>query len=136
MKLLVTGGTGLVGNALKNIICDKKYEATFLSSKECDLTDYNSTYELFKKIKPDFVIHLAANVGGLFKNMNFKLDMLEKNLLINYNVLRCCHLLGVKKVIYQLVYSLIKQNIQLMKKCYMMDHHINQMMLMHMLKEC
>ena len=77
MKLLVTGGDKLVGNGLKNIICDK-YEATFLSSKECDLTDYNSTYELFKKIKPDFVIHLAANVGGLFKNMNFKLDMLEK----------------------------------------------------------
>ena len=31
--------------------------------------------------------------------MNFKLDMLEKNLLINYNVLRCCHLMEVKKVI-------------------------------------
>ena len=99
MKLLVTGGTGLVGNGLKNIICNKKYETTFLSSKDCNLTDYNSTYELFKKIKPDFVIHLAANVGGLFKNINFKLDMLEKNLLINYNVLRCCHLIGVKKVI-------------------------------------
>jgi len=98
MKLLITGGTGLVGNGLKNII-DKQYKTTFLSSKDCDLTDYNSTFELFKKIKPDYVIHLAANVGGLFKNMNFKLDMLEKNLLINYNVLRCCHLMGVKKVI-------------------------------------
>ena len=98
MKLLITGGTGLVGNGLKNVI-DDKYETTFLSSKDCDLTDYNSTHELFKKIKPDYVIHLAANVGGLFKNMNFKLDMLEKNLLINYNVLRCCHLMGVKKVI-------------------------------------
>ena len=98
MKLLITGGTGLVGNGLKNII-DEQYETTFLSSKDCDLTDYNSTFKLFKKIKPDYVIHLAANVGGLFKNMNFKLDMLEKNLLINYNVLRCCHLMGVKKVI-------------------------------------
>ena len=66
MKLLITGGTGLVGNGLKNII-DKQYKTTFLSSKDCDLTDYNSTFELFKKIKPDYVIHLAANVGGLFK---------------------------------------------------------------------
>lgn len=98
MKLLVTGGTGLVGNGLKNVINDN-YQAIYLSSKDCDLTDYNSTLELFKKIKPDYVIHLAANVGGLFKNINFKLDMLEKNLLINYNVLRCCHLMGVKKVI-------------------------------------
>ena len=98
MKLLVTGGSGLVGHGLKNVI-DNKYKTIFLSSKDCDLTNYNSTYKLFKKIKPDYVIHLAANVGGLFKNMNFKLDMLEKNLLINYNVLRCSHLMRVKKVI-------------------------------------
>lgn len=99
MKLLVTGGTGLVGSALKNVIENNKYNVTYLSSKDCDLTNYENCYNLFKKIKPDFVIHLAANVGGLFKNMNFKVDMLEKNLLINYNVLKCSHLLNVKKVV-------------------------------------
>ena len=31
--------------------------------------------------------------------MNYKVDMLEKNLLINYNVLKCSHLLNVKKVV-------------------------------------
>ena len=71
MKLLITGGTGLVGSAINAILNDDKYEKIILSSRECDLTDYNSTYEFFKKIKPDYVIHLAANVGGLFKNMNF-----------------------------------------------------------------
>ena len=52
-----------------------------------------------KKIKPDFVIHLAAYVGGLFKNMNFKVDMYEKNTLMNCNVLKCCHEIGVKKLV-------------------------------------
>ena len=43
----------------------------FLSSKECNLLNYDDTYELFKKFKPNYIIHLAASVGGLFKNMNY-----------------------------------------------------------------
>ena len=39
----------------------------------------------FEKHKPDYVIHLAANVGGLFKNMEYPVQMLEDNLLINMN---------------------------------------------------
>jgi GDP-L-fucose synthase len=100
MKILVTGGTGLVGKGLEKITNKyNNHQFIFLSSKDCDLTNYQSTYNLFDNIKPDYIIHLAANVGGLFKNMNFKVDMLEKNLLINYNVLRCSHEHKIKKVI-------------------------------------
>ena len=99
MKILITGGTGLVGTALQQEIDLDYYTVTFLSSKDCDLTNFQSTYRLFKTIQPDTVIHLAANVGGLFKNMNFKADMLNDNLIINFNVLKCCHDLKVKKVV-------------------------------------
>ena len=40
-----------------------------MSSKDCDLTIYNDTYSYFNNIQPNIVIHLAANVGGLFKNL-------------------------------------------------------------------
>ena len=101
MKILVTGGTGLVGSAIKEIknMYDNDYSFIFLSSRDCDLTDWTKTKELFEKEKPDFVIHLAAYVGGLFKNMKYKVDMYEKNILINYNVLKCCHDFNVKKVV-------------------------------------
>jgi GDP-L-fucose synthase len=99
MKVLVTGGSGLVGKGIESISKNYDHEFIFLSSKDCNLADYQSTYQLFQNLKPDFVIHLAANVGGLFKNMNFKVDMLEKNLIINYNVLKCSHEFKVKKVI-------------------------------------
>lgn len=99
MKILITGGTGLVGTALQHEIDLDYYKVTFLSSKDCDLTHYKSTYDIFKAVEPDIVIHLAANVGGLFKNMNFKADMLNDNLIINFNVLKCCHDLKVKKVV-------------------------------------
>tara|TARA_Y100000590_G_scaffold125456_1_gene143488 strand:- start:5534 stop:6472 length:939 start_codon:yes stop_codon:yes gene_type:complete len=97
--LLVTGGTGLVGQAIKSISNNFQYNFIFLSSKDCDLSNYNETKKLFEDKKPNYVIHLAANVGGLFKNMNYKVDMLEKNLLINYNILKCCHDFKVEKVI-------------------------------------
>lgn len=42
---------------------------------------------IFDKYQPTHVIHLAAMVGGLFKNMKYKLDFLRENMLINDNVL-------------------------------------------------
>ena len=99
MKIIVTGGSGLVGYAIKSIKNNYDYEFIFMSSKDCDLTNYTQTLDYFKQCNPDFVIHLAAFVGGLYKNINYKVDMLEKNLLINCNVLKVCHELKVKKVI-------------------------------------
>ena len=95
MKILVTGGSGLVGYSLKKI----KPDYIYLSSKDCDLTNYKNTYDLFKKHKPTHVIHLAAYVGGLYKNMKQKVDMLEKNTIMNINVLKICHELNIDNVI-------------------------------------
>ena len=75
------------------------YDFIFVSSKDADLTKYNETYSLFKKLEPDYVIHLAACVGGLFKNMNQKVDMFEINNLINFNVVKISHEFKVKKLI-------------------------------------
>lgn len=98
--ILVTGGSGLVGNAIRSIICDYPcYNYIFLDSKMCNLLDYSQVESTFNKYKPDFVIHLAANVGGLYKNMNQKVQMLEDNIFINTNVLRCSHKFGVTKLI-------------------------------------
>lgn len=98
-KVLVTGGRGLVGSAINKIACNYEYDFLFINSNDCDLTDYISTISLFETFKPDYVIHLAARVGGLFKNMNEKVEMYEVNSLININVLRACHKLNVKKCI-------------------------------------
>jgi GDP-L-fucose synthase len=97
MKILVTGGSGLVGHGIQN--CKSNHTIIFLSSKDCDLLSYNDTLALFKKEKPDCIIHLAGIVGGLFKNMNYKVDMLEGNLMINYNVLKSAHEANIQKVV-------------------------------------
>jgi GDP-L-fucose synthase len=97
--ILITGGSGLVGSALKTVSTNYHFKFIFLSSTDCDLTSYSHTLYTFSSYNPDYVIHLAACVGGLFKNMNHKVDMYEKNILINTNVLKVCHEIKVKKVI-------------------------------------
>ena len=102
--ILVTGGTGLVGSGIRRISEEyiDKYKFIFMGSKDCNLMDYEETKEYFRGINPDYVIHLAANVGGLFKNMNYKVEMLDINLIINRNVLKCSHELGIKKLVSSL----------------------------------
>jgi len=97
--ILVTGGSGLVGNAIKTVSTNYNFKFIFLSSTDCDLTSYSNTLYTFSTYNPDYVIHLAACVGGLFKNMAYKVDMYEKNILINTNVLKVCHEIKVKKLI-------------------------------------
>jgi len=66
-------------------------EFIFLSSKEADLRNLEQTRAVFQKHKPTHVIHLAAKVGGLFKNMREKVEMMTENIAINHNVLQCAH---------------------------------------------
>ena len=70
--VLVTGGSGLVGSAVKKVVADAAQESgetwVFISSKDVDLRDATATHEYFRQLKPTRVIHLAAVVGGLFMN--------------------------------------------------------------------
>ncbi|XP_069813082.1 GDP-L-fucose synthase [Dendropsophus ebraccatus] len=102
-RILVTGGSGLVGRAIERVIADGEGRPDetwiFLSSKDADLTNAADTRALFEMLRPTHVIHLAAMVGGLFRNMKFNLDFLRKNLQINDNVLHTSYELGVHKVV-------------------------------------
>ena len=99
--ILVTGGNGLVGSAIDRITKDNPFykNMLFISSKMCDLTDTKQIHDLFLTKKPDCVIHLAARVGGLFRNMTEKVEMLEDNVIMNINVLRMCHKFNVNKCV-------------------------------------
>jgi GDP-L-fucose synthase len=101
-RILVTGGSGLVGKALQIVVQDEKRQDEdwiFVGSKDANLCDLDATTQLFDKHKPTHVIHLAAMVGGLFHNMSHNLDFLRSNLAMNSNVLQVSHEKGVKKVV-------------------------------------
>ena len=94
-RILVTGGTGLVGKHLQDILPN----AIYISSKDYDLTDLQQVRDMMNEEKPNSVIHLAARVGGIVDNINYPVDYLEENVLMNTNVLKACHEFDVEKVI-------------------------------------
>ncbi|XP_067086418.1 GDP-L-fucose synthase-like isoform X3 [Osmerus mordax] len=104
MRVLVTGSTGLVGKAIERVVNEEEgskeaEQWVFLSSKDANLMDFQETLAVFQKHKPTHVIHLAAMVGGLYKNMKANLDFWRNNLYINDNVLQAAHEVGVVKVV-------------------------------------
>ena len=104
MNILVTGGTGMVGSCIHDCVQQNiEFQSNtyhYLSSRECDLRDYNKTLTFLKKHSFDAIIHLAANVGGLFKNMKYNYTMLQDNLTINTNIVKCCVQIGIKKGVF------------------------------------
>ena len=88
-KVLITGSSGLVGTNLFNRLIKDGYEVLGLDSKT-DLRKEEITNKLFRNFKPDIVFHLAAKVGGIHANSNFKADFYSDNVLINTNVVNAC----------------------------------------------
>ena len=84
MKILVTGGNGLVGNAIKKAaLKNPQFDFVFIGREDYDLTKENEVESLFLKHKPNYVIHTAAKVGGIGGNMIGHADYFYQNILIN-----------------------------------------------------
>ena len=95
-RTLVTGSGGLVGYAIKQL---NPKNTIYITRKDVDLTDFSKTKKIFDEIKPDNVIHLAAEVAGIGGNLMHSGDFFRKNIMINVNVLEAARLSGVEKLI-------------------------------------
>jgi GDP-L-fucose synthase len=100
MKVLVTGGSGLVGSAVRKL----RPDWTYVDSKtHGSLTHEANVETMFRSTGTiDAVVHLAANVGGMFKNMNKRQEMYEDNILMNTLVLREAVRYNVPRVVTML----------------------------------
>jgi GDP-L-fucose synthase len=96
MRVLVTGGTGLIGCAIMEI----RPGWTYINSNHCDLRNADEFREILKRRGTyDLVVHLAANSGGTFKNQSQCLSMFEDNIRINTNVIQVSREYGIKRLI-------------------------------------
>jgi GDP-L-fucose synthase len=99
-KILVTGGTGLVGRALANELRDQGWlNIVSVGSRDGDLRDTLTVQAMMRRIRPDYIFHMAARVHGLGGNALYKSDVLVDNVLINTNVIEQARRWGVKKIV-------------------------------------
>lgn len=57
-KILITGGSGVLGSYVKNVL--NGYEVIAVGKDKLDVSNYQNVNSFFNKINPQIVIHLAA----------------------------------------------------------------------------
>ena len=96
-KILITGGTGMVGSAFKAI--KTNHELILVGSSDYDLKITDQVKTMLKRVNPDAIIHLAAKVGGVKGNKDYISDFFYDNILINTNLLNEARIAKIKKVV-------------------------------------
>ena len=83
----------MVGESLKKIMP----AATYLSSKNYDLTKEEDVKKMYETYKPEIVIHLAAKVGGIMDNIKKPAEYFRDNILMNTFILDYAYKNNVKR---------------------------------------
>ncbi len=108
-SVLVTGGTGLIGRQIVNILCDAGANVKVVSLDQVnvddraehvfgDLTDFSLCKELTGDM--DFVFHVAGIKGSIDVTKSKPASFFVPLLMFNTNMLEACRLNNVQKVVY------------------------------------
>ena len=98
-KLLITGGSGMVGQNILNHPFAKSWEIFAPSSNELNLTNTLECEKYISNKMPNLIIHSAGKVGGIKANIAEPVEFLDKNMMIGRNVIMGARLAGVKNLI-------------------------------------
>ena len=93
-KILVTGGTGLVGRCFTG----PRYER--IGSKHGNLLDRDFLSRLISHSDYEGIIHCAARVGGIVGNMNNQGLYFYENIMMNSTLIEEARIRGIKKLVF------------------------------------
>lgn len=106
-KIIITGGTGLIGQHVISTLISDGYDVYATYSREkpnidnvtwikCDILNYNDINNLFLCVNASYLMHLAWVVEGDFFNSNLNFDFIVSGI----NILKAFKLHGGKRAIY------------------------------------
>ena len=100
LRVLVTGGTGLVGTALVSELREAGYGKVIpLGRADGDLAQMAAAEAVISAARPDIVYHLAARVNGIMGNFRTQGENFLENVRINTNVVEAARRAGVTKLV-------------------------------------
>jgi GDP-L-fucose synthase len=100
-KIYVAGHLGLVGGGIWRAL--ERHGFTNLIGKsidELDLINQQAVDDFFAAEKPDYVVLVAAKVGGIVANNTYRAQFIYENLMIEANVIHAAYKHGVKKLLF------------------------------------
>src|SRR5260221_1674237 len=99
VRVLITGGGGFLGSHLVERVRGEGLEPFVARRRDYDLTKAGDVERLFEEAKPELVIHLAAEVGGIGANRANPGRYWYANLLMGAHVLEQSRAAGVRKLV-------------------------------------
>lgn len=101
IKIFVAGHNGLVGSSIVRHLKAGGFSNIVTKTRsECDLENQSSVFKLFLEEKPEYVFMAAAKVGGIMANMNYPVDFIRSNTLVQNNIIDASFYSGVKKLLF------------------------------------
>ena len=100
MKVLVLGGSGMVGSALCRRLDSESVEVLAPDRKKLNLLDERAVSAYLTRHTPDCIYLAAAKVGGILANDTYPAEFLQQNLAIQNHVIHHAWKCGVKKLCF------------------------------------
>jgi GDP-L-fucose synthase len=98
---LVTGSSGMVGSAVIRLLKSQSYKNLLIPSRqELDLCNQEQVNDYFEKSRPEYVLMIAAQVGGIAANKADPIGFLSSNTRMQLNLFEACYKYQTKKNLF------------------------------------
>src|SRR4051812_29855522 len=99
-RIIVTGGAGVLGSFVIEKLKARGYtNITVPRRREYDLTHEEASDRLYKDYKPDVILHLAAEVGGIGANLDNPGRFFFANMAMGLHLIESARKHGLKKFV-------------------------------------
>lgn len=98
-RIVVTGGAGFLGSHVVPILEASRATVFVPRSKQYDLKLRDDVWAMFNDYRPDIVVHLAAQCGGIGANQKNPGKYLYDNLVMGANIVDVSNKLHIGKVV-------------------------------------
>jgi GDP-L-fucose synthase len=102
MRVLVTGGSGFLGNNLREHLpknLGEEYSLSYIGSKIYDLRNQHACRKVLEYYNPDIIVHAAGSVGGIGANQDNPGKFMYENLIMGANLIEAARVHRTSKFI-------------------------------------